>query len=1118
MRTEAINSFSNGLIQDMYGPQVPSNVMTNALNATLITYNGNEFALQNDMGNAKIGTAFLPKGYVPVGMKEHGGIVYVASMNPETGKGQIGSFPSPQRLYGDDEDSFDKLEIKLTDILSVSTVGDKNYLHLKNDFIRTELFKVTGDVNQQSKIFHPGDKFIIIVEINDKIQHLIDKKILTFKLAVVSEQGQLQYINDNELRLFNNGEGHEKTWFKYIIKNESVDGNVEDEPVDDKVNYDKLVDNNINTSQYVQVYGGKLSGKLVVITEYQLFDNFNVFREYSVDNSGNINVKLTGEATGYPKGITAGDEEIIEGKDIYYEVSYKDANNQENTLSGVENSKNIDETLTKTATYSISPSCYYGINDRLKKEGSIDFDKLRKNKDQLSQWSQYVTDQYLTINWSYDYFDISSKTYIDRIVFEFYDLYDAASGISDSAKSYEYEIIKDIYSGNFEEIIPFNEDFIYGGIYVCIIRKYTTKEGDVKQYDDIIGVKYIYNTPLYNTWTSEQFTQERPEITLDLNVVSSGPEIDYTTTILQSKVAVGEEVKLLEKSGLTASDLTVVQNNLDKVYRFDTCLQGNYTINYDFDIQASDTFMYNNAYYSKGIYLAGDINSKFKENIKLTNVKVSSDNYKSEQYGATTGGLQSGKFACTFHNDDVDYSDGKFKMEITGTVKRSIHSESSGIKNKNINVERLLPVYDEMDENYNKTVLLGFNEDDGVLTCIGGDEDGYYLNTAVYGSENSSGSDLGSKISGGTQSSFSSACINQGNKTINILTGANSDHASLACGASIAPNTNMMWYIGGGTKGKEFDEYANFMIVSWKCTDGQHRLIPLATRKNEMGESSRKRVDAHIKCILSQLLIAKRIATNIKYKAADSSLTSYHLPHDSQIDTSFNIDMSSAAIYLTYKSSNIDALINGVQESLTDAGIETPYNFLPQLTINPQTSHTESIQIGGELNINPYIAIYNQVDTIQDFSEYTKPLTEDQRKSIHLGIVKSIDGITGVCKLQGDVLSGYDTYKNWDGFKLYSWNRDLNPQNTVENEPSRGMQGRSLKRFLIPKIEQDGMASSEIPEGYNNELLVICENDRLQGIRTNKTVWVRRGDGYGPEIMWYINFDDVYWGRYNGPN
>ena len=46
-----INQFNGGMIKDIEPLMVPNTVMTDCLNGTLITYNGNEFALQNDMGN-----------------------------------------------------------------------------------------------------------------------------------------------------------------------------------------------------------------------------------------------------------------------------------------------------------------------------------------------------------------------------------------------------------------------------------------------------------------------------------------------------------------------------------------------------------------------------------------------------------------------------------------------------------------------------------------------------------------------------------------------------------------------------------------------------------------------------------------------------------------------------------------------------------------------------------------------------------------------------------------------------------------------------------------------------------------------------------------------------------
>jgi hypothetical protein len=80
------NSWSEGLIMDFAPENTSPNSLTSALNATLITYNGNENMLQNDMGNGRIETAFLPEGYIPVGTCEYGDIIYIVSYNPLTNK------------------------------------------------------------------------------------------------------------------------------------------------------------------------------------------------------------------------------------------------------------------------------------------------------------------------------------------------------------------------------------------------------------------------------------------------------------------------------------------------------------------------------------------------------------------------------------------------------------------------------------------------------------------------------------------------------------------------------------------------------------------------------------------------------------------------------------------------------------------------------------------------------------------------------------------------------------------------------------------------------------------------------------------------------------------------
>ena len=98
---ETVNTFTGGMVMDTHPLTTPNNVLTNCLNGTLVTFNGNEMILQNDLGNAKLESkkngdcVKLPEGFVPVGITEKGGIIYVASYNPKDGISEIGSFPSP---------------------------------------------------------------------------------------------------------------------------------------------------------------------------------------------------------------------------------------------------------------------------------------------------------------------------------------------------------------------------------------------------------------------------------------------------------------------------------------------------------------------------------------------------------------------------------------------------------------------------------------------------------------------------------------------------------------------------------------------------------------------------------------------------------------------------------------------------------------------------------------------------------------------------------------------------------------------------------------------------------------------------------------------------------------
>lgn len=127
-KQEALNTPSEGLLMDLNPIAMPSNALTNCLNGTLLTYNGNENMLQNDMGNARVETAMLPTGYIPLGSTSLGGIIYIVSYNPIDKRFQIGSFPSPERNITQDElgnsSSIALPTIKLDDFCDIHYNGE----------------------------------------------------------------------------------------------------------------------------------------------------------------------------------------------------------------------------------------------------------------------------------------------------------------------------------------------------------------------------------------------------------------------------------------------------------------------------------------------------------------------------------------------------------------------------------------------------------------------------------------------------------------------------------------------------------------------------------------------------------------------------------------------------------------------------------------------------------------------------------------------------------------------------------------------------------------------------------------------------------------------------------
>ena len=89
MKQTVVNEFKDGLNLDLHPIVTPNTVLTDNLNGTFITYNGNELCLQNDRGNTEI--CSLTDGFIPIGAKEHNGIIYIVSVKDDIT--EIGTYP-----------------------------------------------------------------------------------------------------------------------------------------------------------------------------------------------------------------------------------------------------------------------------------------------------------------------------------------------------------------------------------------------------------------------------------------------------------------------------------------------------------------------------------------------------------------------------------------------------------------------------------------------------------------------------------------------------------------------------------------------------------------------------------------------------------------------------------------------------------------------------------------------------------------------------------------------------------------------------------------------------------------------------------------------------------------
>ena len=332
---QTVNQFNKCLQMDTH-PMVQSpDTLTDALNATFVTMNGNEVILQNDMGNRRVDNAYLPPGYEPVGIKEYGGVIYIAAYNPITNHSQIGSFPSPERKIDYNDDNSLKSDFDFENF--VSTVG--------GNIVEDSELKIPVMINDsflipltKTNTLHVGDKFVVyapdlskmkddisnydnIDSESDKVYSPKNRKY-TIQIGVLNEQNNFNDItkylvrwddespaniikdlgNKSDLYKFNKG--------YFIPDGFTYQTDIEGNTIDDT----NLI---LSRKQIVaNTFSYKLAGPLYLRVEYNHVSNFG-FRYTGRKNSdGNIELTIEGYFTyNCPDGVITGD--LVADSDYY---------------------------------------------------------------------------------------------------------------------------------------------------------------------------------------------------------------------------------------------------------------------------------------------------------------------------------------------------------------------------------------------------------------------------------------------------------------------------------------------------------------------------------------------------------------------------------------------------------------------------------------------------------------------------------------------------------------------------------------------------------------------------------------------------------------------------------
>lgn len=1099
MKKETFNTFDGGMVRDLNPITTPNNVLTDALNATLVTFNGNENILQNDMGNTEVGTAFLPAGYVPVGMKEHGGIIYVAAWNPESKKGQIGSFPSPKRIWESGDWNVNTSGATIVGVQFNTT----DFYEENSDFIHTEIVKkeLFTYSDSTSKDLHPGDRFCITLEksMNTLLHNYVVEDKIDIQLAVVKEDGTIEIIDNAK-----------DNWFftEVEVTDEDIEatsGMTEQQKQELKkshlpIKQKQIASLNISTRD-CQVFKGSSSGRLLLIISIKTLDSFDLTRTYSLEGDS-IVVKF--------KGIGTIDNNVItsEAGQLGLYKDSENANNSEITITQPQEGGSVE--------YSIYPRIDSGIIKRFKRSGVINFDKIKKSQDDFHEWRYFVADDYLKIGWAYEFYNLDASKQIDYIELAFYD-YEKPSSYPNSP-SQIIQLVKDSYSGNFEEIFR-NESLTIqkGRIYIVEFRRKTT-DG----VTTVIADKMLYYSKLYNSYYNNLYADSSNIDSVEFQPINNlSAQLDFTSNLEYSKDGV-TKVYVKNPASTEYQDVGGI-NGLT---------QGYYVTDVE-SINDGETDTSENAHeyitkltndYSASINLTPKLNfgvegiigqpknlNTIVNNFGLKNVSSTSDNsWVSISSNAVFSNISDTNIATDTSSMTKTMSGNNLNINgIKFSQNRYVQGKSTDVQQNTYSIQELAPLYSpQLSTEKKRMVFSAFNRESPIVVAMQRDDS--YYNCTIHGDDVI----LGPSTGAGDDDDALDTAVRRLNEsfipTVSIMTGIGGDYGSLWMkGASRRSGS----YMGGWSCGKnEVDGGDNFMIAVWKFDNGYSRIVNLFSPRTWKAQSgiAWPRLDVMLKCLLSQVFILQQVTKNGKYITTNNKYYRYQ-EGESSINFSIGIpdgtDVSSLTSNIMYPYSPDSEYINTSLYDLCNVwrakGAATNklanlVNLVPKVDLNYTDSIDLQQTIDEDFGINDVLRYYlgGKLELTAGDSGNTPGdiYIVDQSQSSHNKTVCANSNST-------QPLPNNDGTFEWTGMPILKrcLSTASNGETIYDWNGGTWIMKYPFKKMFITKGEFEGWTS--IPENESNELLgrsSFAEGKSYIG------QWVKHSDQQAPDLFYSV--------------